>query len=68
MEDCCLYCFRTTVNVSNFYYNGGEYVHQYNDMVREFQLHLSYSKIQNFDTNTAHLYTLLDRMIGKNRL
>ena len=62
MEGCCLYRFRKTVNVSNFYENGGGYVHQSNGTVRDFHLHLSYSKLQNVATNTAHLYTLLARM------
>ena len=54
MEGCCLDRFRKTVNVSNFYDNGGEYVHQSNDMLREFHLNLSDSKLQNAATNTAH--------------
>ena len=41
MEACCLDRFRKTVNVHSFYDNGGEYFHEYNDTVREFQLHLS---------------------------
>ena len=36
MEGCCLDRFIKTVNVSSFYDNGGEYVHQPNDTVREF--------------------------------
>ena len=36
MEVCCLYRFIKTANVRNFYDDGGEYVHQYNDTVREF--------------------------------
>ena len=62
MEGCCLDRFIKTVNVSNFYDNGGGYVHQFNDTVREFHLHLSHSKMQNDATATAHLYRLLDRM------
>ena len=50
-----------------FFDNGGEYVHQSNDMVRVFHLRLYYSKLQNAATNTAHLYTLLARMLEKNR-
>ena len=42
MEGWCLDRFRKIVNVGNFYDNGGGYVHQYNDKVREFHLHLSY--------------------------
>ena len=41
MEGWCLDRLRQTVNVRNFYDNGGGYVHQYNDTVREFHLHLS---------------------------
>ena len=48
-----------------FYEDGGGGVHQYNDTVLEFYLHLSYSKLQNSATATAHLYTLLDRMFEK---
>ena len=65
MEGCCLDRFRKTVNVSNFYDNGGGYVHQYNDTVREFHLHLSDSNLQNAATTTDHLYTLLARMFKK---
>ena len=46
MEGFCLDCFMETVNVINFYDNGGDYVHQSNDMVREFHLHLSGSKLK----------------------
>ena len=68
MEGCCLYLFRKIVNVSNFYDNGGEYVHQSNDTEREFHLHVSDSKLQNAATTTAHLYTLLDRMFERKKL
>ena len=37
-------------------------------MVREFHLHLSYSKLQNAATTTAHLYTLLSRMFEKKQM
>ena len=47
--------------IDYFYDKGGGFVNQYNDAVREFHLHLSYSKLQNADTTTAHLYTLLAR-------
>ena len=57
MEVCRLDRFRKTANMSNFYDNGGGYVHQYNETVREFHLHLSDSKLQNAVTTTAHLYT-----------
>ena len=67
MQGCCLDCFRKTVNVSNFYDNGGDYVHQYNDTVREFHLHLSDSKLQNATTTTDHIYILLDGIFEKNR-
>ena len=65
MEGCCIERFRKTVNASNFYDNGGGYVHQYNDTVREFYLHLSDSKLQNAATTTAHIYTLLARILIK---
>ena len=58
----CLDRFIKTVNVSSFYDNVGRYIHQSNDMVREFHLHLSDSKLQNASTTTAHIYTLLARM------
>ena len=41
MEGCCLDRFIKTVNVRNVYDNGGGYVNQSNDTVREFHLHLS---------------------------
>ena len=62
MESCCLYRFRKKVNVSSFYDNSGGYVHQSNETVREFHLHLSDSKLQNAATTTSHLYKLLARM------
>ena len=62
MEGFCLYQFRKTVNVRNFYDNGGGFVHQSNDMVQEFHIHLSDSKMQNDAKITAHIYTLLSRM------
>ena len=67
MEFFCLDCFRKTVSVSNFNDNGGEYVHQSNDTVREFHLRLSGSKLQNAATTTAHIYTLLYGMFEKNK-
>ena len=67
MEVCWLYRFRKTVNVSNFYDNGGGYVHQSNDTVREFHLYLSDSKLQNAAMDISHLYTLLDKIYEKNR-
>ena len=65
MEGYCLYRFRKTVNVSYFYDNGGGYVYQSNDTVREFHLHLSASKLQNTATATAHLYKFLARVFEK---
>ena len=50
-----------------FYYNGGGYVHQSNNTVREFNLHLFYSKLQNSARTTARLHKLLDRMFEKNK-
>ena len=65
MEGCCLDSFIKTVNVSSFYDNGGGYVHQSNDMVRDFHLHLSDLKLQNAATTKSHLYILLDRIFEK---
>ena len=59
MEGCCLDRFIKQVSVSCFYDNGGGDVHQSNDTIREFHLRLSDSKLQNYATTTAHLYTLL---------
>ena len=59
MEGCCLDYFMKQGNVSSFYGNGGGNVHQSNDTIREFHLHLSDSKLQNAATTTAHPYTLL---------
>ena len=68
MEGCCLDCFIKQFNVSSFYDNGGGDVHRYNDMVREFHLNLSDSKLKNSATTTAHLYTLLDSMFQKKQM
>ena len=65
MEGCCLDCFRKTIYVSNFYENGGGYVHQSNGTVQEFYLNLSDSKLQNAATDTDNLYKLLARMFEK---
>ena len=65
MEGCRLDRFINTVNVRIFYDNGGGYVHQSNDTVWEFHLHLSDSKLKISATTTDHLYTLLDRMFDK---
>ena len=65
MEGFCLYHFRKIFNVSNFYDNGDKYYHQSKDTVQEFHLHLSDSKLQNFATTTAHLYTFLAWMFEK---
>ena len=62
MEGFCLYQFRKTVNLRNFYDNGGGFVHKSNDMVQEFHLHLSDSKLQNSATTIAHIYILLVRI------
>ena len=66
MESCCLDRFQKTVSVSKFYDNCGGYVHQSNDTVWEFCLNLSYSKMQNAATTTAHLHTLLAKVFEKN--
>ena len=65
MEGCCLDRFRKIVNVRHFYENGGGYVHQFNDTVREFHLHLSDLKLQHSATPTDHLYKFLVRMFEK---
>ena len=62
MEGFCLDCFIKQGNVSSFYDNGGGGVHQSNDTIREFFLHLSDSKLQNAATTTAHLHTLLAKV------
>ena len=61
MEGFYLDCFIKQVNVSSFYDNGGGYVHQSNDTVREFYLHLSDSKLQIAATTKAHLHKLLTK-------
>ena len=68
MEDCCLDRCRKIVNISSFYGNGGGYVHQSNDTVWDFHLHLFDSKLQNTPTITAHLYTLLARVFEKEQI
>ena len=67
VEGFCLDCFRKTVNVSSFYENCGGDVHQSNDTVKEFHLHVSDSKMQNSATTTAQLYTLLAKLFEKNK-
>ena len=42
-------------------------INQSNDMVRDYQLNLSDSKLQNSATTTAHIYTLLARIFEKNK-
>ena len=56
-----------TVNVRTFYDNGGGYVNKSNDMVREFNLRLSDSKLQNNATTTYRLYTLLAGMFYREK-
>ena len=46
MEGCCLDRFIKKGNVSTFYDNGGGGIHQSNDIIREFYLHLSDSKLK----------------------
>ena len=65
MEGCCLDRFIKQVNVRSFYDYSGGYVHQSNDTIRDFYLHLSYSKLQNSATTTAHLHTLLAKKLRK---
>ena len=57
-----------TRQCKQFYDNGGGDVHQYNDTVREFYLHLSDSKLQNAATTTAHLHTLLEKTFKKKQM
>ena len=68
MEGCCLDCFIKQGNVSSFYDNGGGDVHQSNDKIRGFHLHLSDSKLQNAATTTDHLYTLLSNVFEKKQM
>ena len=65
MEGCCLDRFIKQVNASSFCDNGGGDVHQFNDTIREFYLHLSYSKLKNAATTTAHIHTLLAKVFEK---
>ena len=67
MEGCCLDHFRKSVNVRNCYDNCGGYIHQFNDTVQEFHLHLYYSYLKNSATFTSHIYTLFARMFEKNK-
>ena len=67
MEGCCLDIFRITVNASNFYDNGGGYVHQSNYKLRKFHLNLYYSKLQNAAKTSSCIHTLLARMFEKNK-
>ena len=67
MEGCCLDRFIKQGNVSSFYDNGGGDVYQSNDAIRKFHLHLSDSKLQNAATTTAHLHTLLAKVLRKNK-
>ena len=60
--------FIKQVNVSIFYDNCGEDVHQYNDTIQEFYLHLSYSKLQNAAETTARLHTLLAIFFEKKQM
>ena len=68
MEGCCLDRFIKKVDVSSFYDNGGGDVHQSNDTIQEYHLHLSDSKLQNAATTTAHLYTLLENVFEKKQM
>ena len=52
MEGCCLDRLIKQGRVISFYDKGGGYVHQSNDTIREFHLHLSNSKLQNAATTT----------------
>ena len=67
MEGCCLDRFIKQGNISIFYDNGDGDVHQSNETIREFHLHLSDSKLQNAATTTDHLYTLSANVFEKNK-
>ena len=67
MEGFCLDRFIKQGNVSSFYDNGGGNVHQSNETIRDFYLHLFDSKLQNAATTTTHLHTLLAKMFEKNK-
>ena len=60
-----VYIASEKIQCKKFYDNGGGYVQQSNDMVREFHLYLSDSKLKNDATTTAHLYILLARVFEK---
>ena len=66
MECFCLDWSRKIVNVRKFYDNIGGCVHQFNETVRNFHIHLSESNMKNAAMTTAHLYTLLAKMFEKN--
>ena len=68
MEGCCLDRFIKQGNVSSFYDNAGGDVHQSNETIWEFHLHLSDSNLQNAATTTAHLYTLLANVFEKKQM
>ena len=68
MEGCCLDCFIKQSNESNFNDNDGGDVHQSNDTIWEFHLHLPDSKLQNAATATAHLHTLLAKVFEGKKL
>ena len=57
MEGCCLDRYDKTKNVTES--NENNYVHEQEDTIREFYLHLSDSKLQNAATTTTHMNQLL---------
>ena len=65
MEGCCLDRLIKQGNTSSFYDNCGGDVHQSNDTIRDFYLHLSDSKLQNAATTTVYLYTSLANVFEK---
>ena len=67
MEGLCLDRFIKQGNVSSFYDNGGGDVHQSNDIIRKFHLHLYGTKLQNAATTTDCLYTLLANVFDFNQ-
>ena len=68
MEGCCLDRFIKQVNVSSFYDNGSGDIHHSNDTIREFYLHLSDSNLKNAATTTAHIHTLLAKVLEKKQM
>ena len=67
MEGCCLDRFIEKSNERSFNDNCGGDVHQYNDTIQEFYLHLSDSKLKNAATTSAHIHTLLKELFEEKK-